>query len=471
MTSERTQAYGRVLRTLQDVGPTKLHDAEQARIRDAADTLIFAATLDEARAPSRTSRRSPSSSSSRAAGPRSAPPSSRTTCWPAGRSRPSGSRPARAGSPASMADAVVIGAGPNGLVAANLLADAGWEVLVLEAQPEPGGAVRTAPLTLPGFTHDRFSAFYPLAVALAAHAPAAARGARAALARARPSSSPTRCATAAPRSSPATSRRRAPRVDAVRARRRRRVARALRLVGRASARASCARCWTRSRRCAAARGCCGALGGPRGVLDFARFGLLSVRRFAEERFRGDAAARLLAGNALHADLGPDTPGGALFGWCWSGSGRSSAGRCPRAARARLTDALVARLRSRGGRVECGARVERVLVRGGRAVGVRCGDGREAEARRAVLADTGAPQLYLELLEREHVPARVLDHMRRRFQYDLGTVKVDWALDGPIPWAAPGVDARRHGARDRRHGRAHRAGRRARARAGSPRGRS
>ncbi|HTE63556.1 MAG TPA: FAD-dependent oxidoreductase, partial [Solirubrobacteraceae bacterium] len=64
-----------------------------------------------------------------------------------------------------MADAVVIGAGPNGLVAANLLADAGWEVVVLEAQPEPGGAVRSAELTLPGFTHDRFSAFHPLAAA------------------------------------------------------------------------------------------------------------------------------------------------------------------------------------------------------------------------------------------------------------------------------------------------------------------
>jgi hypothetical protein len=49
MNSERTHAYGRVVRTLQDVGPTKLHDSEQERIRDAADTLIFAATYDEAR--------------------------------------------------------------------------------------------------------------------------------------------------------------------------------------------------------------------------------------------------------------------------------------------------------------------------------------------------------------------------------------------------------------------------------------
>jgi len=49
MNSERTQAYGRVVRTLQDVGPTKLHATEQERVRDAADTLIFAATYEDAR--------------------------------------------------------------------------------------------------------------------------------------------------------------------------------------------------------------------------------------------------------------------------------------------------------------------------------------------------------------------------------------------------------------------------------------
>ncbi|MGI8795052.1 MAG: FAD-dependent oxidoreductase, partial [Acidimicrobiia bacterium] len=70
-------------------------------------------------------------------------------------------------------DAIVIGAGPNGLVAANVLADAGWDVVVLEAQPDPGGAVRSAELTEPGFVHDRFSAFYPLA---AASPPLLARG-------------------------------------------------------------------------------------------------------------------------------------------------------------------------------------------------------------------------------------------------------------------------------------------------------
>ncbi len=59
-------------------------------------------------------------------------------------------------------DAVVVGAGQNGLVAANMLADAGWDVLVLEATPHVGGAVRTAELTEPGFRHDVFSAFYPM---------------------------------------------------------------------------------------------------------------------------------------------------------------------------------------------------------------------------------------------------------------------------------------------------------------------
>jgi len=62
-------------------------------------------------------------------------------------------------------DAVVIGAGPNGLVAANHLLDKGWSVLVLEAQPDVGGAVASDTEVAPGFVHDTFSAFYPLGAA------------------------------------------------------------------------------------------------------------------------------------------------------------------------------------------------------------------------------------------------------------------------------------------------------------------
>src|SRR3954471_12295105 len=62
-------------------------------------------------------------------------------------------------------DAVVIGSGPNGLVAANLLVDAGWSVLVLEEQDRPGGAVSSDDAVAPGYVHDTFSSFYPLAAA------------------------------------------------------------------------------------------------------------------------------------------------------------------------------------------------------------------------------------------------------------------------------------------------------------------
>src|SRR5215210_88294 len=60
-------------------------------------------------------------------------------------------------------DAVVIGAGPNGLTAAVTLARRGWEVLVLEAQRRPGGAVYSEELTLPGYVHDVGAAFFPFA--------------------------------------------------------------------------------------------------------------------------------------------------------------------------------------------------------------------------------------------------------------------------------------------------------------------
>jgi len=73
------------------------------------------------------------------------------------------------------------------------------------------------------------------------------------------------------------------------------------------------------------------------------------------------------------------------------------------------------------------------------VAVRTVDGREVEARRAVVAAVDAPQLYLRLLDRADVPAATLADIRR-FEWDWSTVKIDWTLDGPIPWAAS--DARR-----------------------------
>ena len=178
-----------------------------------------------------------------------------------------------------------------------------------------------------------------------------------------------------------------------------------------------------------------ALATPRRMGEFARLGALPVRRFVEEEFAGEGPALLFAANALHADFAPESAGGASTGWCsWHGP----AGGLPVAegGSGALTAALVRRLEAAGGRVECGVPVERIVIRSGRAAGVRTADGREHRAPRAVLADVGAPQLYERLVGAEHLPCGC-GRALRRFQYDHGTVKVDWALDGPVPWGAPG----------------------------------
>jgi phytoene dehydrogenase-like protein len=164
-----------------------------------------------------------------------------------------------------------------------------------------------------------------------------------------------------------------------------------------------------------------------------------LQRRAVAEVRGDGAARLVAGNGLHADFGPGTTLGTFFGWLLTAVGQDVGFPTPRGGAGELTNALVRRLESKGGAVTCNAPVERVLVRRRRAVGVRVAGGEEIGTRRAVLADVSAPRLYLELLPREDVPNRVLRDLRR-WQWDWATVKLDWALDAPIQWSAQ--DARR-----------------------------
>jgi phytoene dehydrogenase-like protein len=342
-------------------------------------------------------------------------------------------RPVRDELPAAT-DAVVIGAGPNGLAAANLLADAGWSVVVLEAEPEPGGAVRTAEVTAPGFRSDLFSAFYPLAAISPViggldlerwglrwvHAPdvlanPTPEGRTAVLSR-----DLDRTAASLERFAPGDG-------DAWRA-----LYRAWEGVAGPAVDAlftpfppvtASARLAVRA--------------GVRGLLDLARTAVMPVRRLAEETFGGAGGGLLLAGSALHADLTPETAGGALYGWLLAALGQQVGFPVPEGGAGCLAEAMVARLRGRGGRVCCGARVERVVVEGGRAVGVEVAGGGRVAARRAVVADVGAPQLYLTLLAAETLPDRVLRAIRR-FQYDAGTVKVDWALSEPIPWVDPAV---------------------------------
>ncbi|WP_086785730.1 phytoene desaturase family protein [Streptomyces caniscabiei] len=330
-----------------------------------------------------------------------------------------------------MPDAVVVGAGPNGLVAANLLADAGWSVEVLEEQPEPGGAVRHDREVDPDFVNDLFSSFYPLAAAspvlagLRLHEHGL-RWSHAPHVLAHPLGD-DRCAvlsrdidvtadsldTFHPGDGDAWRRLHATWehlgpdiVDALFT-----PFPPLRATARLAVRLRAA-----------------------GGLRMARTLVAPVRRMGDEEFRGEGGKLLLAGNAQHADLAPEAAGSGGYGWLLCMLGQTYGFPVPAGGAGALTAALVGRLRARGGAVRCGQRVRRVLVRDGRAAGVLTADGETVTARHAVLADVSAPALYGELVGPEHLPSQVLADLRR-FQWDFATFKVDWACDGPVPWRA------------------------------------
>ncbi len=336
------------------------------------------------------------------------------------------------------ADAVVIGAGPNGLVAANLLADAGWDVLVLEAQDEPGGAVRSAETTAPGFRNDLFSAFYPLAAVSPwlrgleleqyglrwRHSPAV-------LAHVLPDD---RCAVVS-RDVDATAASLAGFApgdgDAWRAE----------VAGWHAVREDLlAAIFTPFPPLRAGLGLLRTLG-VGDSLRFARLATMTSRGLGTERFGGEGARLLLAGNALHTDLGPEHAGGAIFGWLLCMLAQDVGFPAPEGGAGALTRALMRRLTMRGGRVECGRPVTRILTgdagSGLRAVGVATAGGELIHARQAVLATVPAPVLYLGLLDPSQLPSGLVRDARR-FHWDHGTLKVDWALSGPIPWRNPAV---------------------------------
>ncbi|MCU1489237.1 MAG: FAD-dependent oxidoreductase [Acidimicrobiaceae bacterium] len=328
-----------------------------------------------------------------------------------------------------MPDAVVVGAGPNGLVAANLLADAGWEVVLLEAQPEPGGAVSSAGYLGEGYVADVCSAFYPLAAASPVIEGLALedfgltwRRAPAVLAH------PRRDAPAAmlwedlertadrleadARSDGAAWRGLTERFDLV-------------------AESLLAGLFTPFPPVRAGAGLLRRLGAS-GALRLARLAVLPVRRLVEEEFSGEAAALLLAGSALHADLAPESAGSAFFGWLLTMLGQRHGFPVPEGGAQALTSALVQRFQARGGVLHCSSEVSTIEVRAGRAVGVVTDSGERYGATRAVLADVAVTRLYGGLVGWEHLPASLPSDLSR-FEWDASTFKVDWALEGGVPW--------------------------------------
>ncbi len=328
-------------------------------------------------------------------------------------------------------DAVVVGAGPNGLVAANHLADAGWSVLVVEAQPEPGGAVRSDRELHPDFVHDTFSAFYPLGAASPVlrgleleqfgltwrHAPAVLGhpfpdGSWALQERDREATA-ARMDTAHPGDG-----------EAWLARCREWDAIGEHVVG------ALLSPFPPVRHSLGAAARLRSVGG----LDYVKMLLTPAAELGETYFGGTAPQILLAGNAGHADIPLAAPGSGLLGYLLTMLAHTVGFPVPEGGAGQLTDALVRRLRARGGEISCSEPVTGIEVRNGRPTSVRTPE-RSIGVRHAVLADVNARQLYGDLLDDDVVPTKVRRRMRS-FQMDPGTVKVDWALDGPVPWESP-----------------------------------
>ncbi|MFD7024434.1 phytoene desaturase family protein [Promicromonospora sukumoe] len=331
-------------------------------------------------------------------------------------------------------DAVVVGAGPNGLVAANALVDAGWDVLVLEEQSTLGGAVRTAEVTAPGFRTDLFSAFYPLAAGsrvirdlhLEEHGLAWSRApsvlahvlddGRAAVLHAEAEDTAAGLEAFGDGDGDAWLRMfadwqrvRDPLLDA--------------LFSPLPAAGPALRLLRRL--------------GVGGALDLGRLAVLPVRRLSDETFRGEGGGLLLTGNAMHADVPPDAAGSGVFGWLLAMLGQDVGFPVPVGGAGSLAEALASRVRAGGGDIVTGTRVERVLVANGRAVGVRTAEGERIRACHAVLADVSAPALYRDLVGTRHLPPRAVRDLDR-FQWDHPTFKVNWALDRPLDWSADGA---------------------------------
>ena len=171
------------------------------------------------------------------------------------------------------------------------------------------------------------------------------------------------------------------------------------------------------------------------LLRFARFAMTPIRRYASEQFAGEAGGLLIAGNALHADLPPEGPGSALYGYLLAMLGQTVGFPVPVGGSSKLIDALVNRFTAGGGTLRLTAPVTSVDVRGGAATGVRLASGERIRARRAVLADVSAPSLYADLVGLQHLPERLTRDLAK-FQWDAPTFKVNWALSAPIPWTAP-----------------------------------
>jgi phytoene dehydrogenase-like protein len=331
-------------------------------------------------------------------------------------------------------DAVVVGSGINSLACAALLARGGWGVCVLEREDELGGAIRTAEITEPGYLHDVYSAWHPLWVGGAAHAELgeelAARGLEylntelptATLFPDGESAFLLRSAEAnaeelgrhVPGDGEAWGRMLDsffPNADL-----------AFGVLG--------TELWSRAgvglglkayRRL-----------GRRGLAEFVGELTISSRDWLSRTFESERAHGLLAPWVLHTGLGPDAAASGYMTQVIAVAVQEGGMPIPRGGGAKLVEALKRLIGDHGGSCESGRDVERVLVDGGRATGVRLADGETLAAGRAVIANVTPTQLYGRLLGDGDVPPE-LAAKGRRYRYGRGEMQIHLALSEPPRW--------------------------------------
>ena len=298
-------------------------------------------------------------------------------------------------------DAIVVGAGPNGLAAAIVLAREGLSVRVLEANASIGGGARTAELTRPGFRHDICSAIHPMAMVspFFQTLPLAQfglewRDSPAAIAHPLDDGSAATMeqsldATAAALGEDGGAYRSLMQPFARHARALfDEILRPIRLV-------------------------------PRHPLLMARFGLDGLRPATSiaRRFKTDRARALFAGCCAHSFLPLSSAGSASFGLALALAGHATGWPCARGGSQAIVDALAAYFRSLGGVIETNRRVQSL---------------RDAGDARAIIFDITPRQLAA--IARDALPSRYVRRLER-FKYGPGVFKIDYALDGPIPWRA------------------------------------
>ena len=295
----------------------------------------------------------------------------------------------------------MIGSGPNGLAAAIVLAQAGLRVTVFEAEPTVGGGSRSAELTLPGFVHDLCSAVHATALAslFFRTLPLAKYG----LEFIHPPLEVVH-----------------PFDDGSAAIVERSVERTAALLGRddesyARIFGGLQRSWPNLE-----SSVLGPLRWPQHPLAMAAFGMRALRSasgFANSAFAEERTRALFGGIAAHGLVPLDKALTAGFGLVLGVMAHMVGWVIPRGGAQKLTDALVAHLRALGGEVIANHRVTSLD---------------ELPRARAVLCDL-SPRPFLKI-----AGARLPASYRRsleRYRYGMGVFKVDWALDGPIPWKA------------------------------------